>query len=276
MYECYITIGDWSEDGHNRYRVFQYFATHPVIEQQQGYYASVERTGIRFHGHSIGDPHEVCVEYQDGLINAFHIEMLRRYAQIDCSRAGDCGPSGFYPEPDEFAKFVLWFVGITIPGFEYERLKEVNTKSRDSEGHMSNTQWLTDHGDQVLNGWWCDKLNHQFGYGVFENRSYLRDSPPRWTFKEESGVKVLHKDNMALYGHYAARYPYDVALPPHHAMDQAWAWFKPVTREREPHPFYDPIKDWLEARNVNCLLIYGRIFFEDQTEATLFRMFHGQ
>lgn len=164
-----ITIGDWSQDGHNSYTCYDYTASHPVEEQQTAYYRSVETTGIRFHDGVSDDPNVVCAEYNDDVITGYHLEILRRYAKVDGTEFGDDGPDGFIPSREKFARMILWFIGQSLPGFRCEPLR--------CSDHLYG-RWARRNTEESvlpphpLNGWWNEGLNRQFGYGLFDNIRY--------------------------------------------------------------------------------------------------------
>ena len=169
-YECFITIGDWSEDGHNHYDVFSYQASHPIPEQQKAYLKSVKKTGVAFDHTNANGPYAMCVEWKSNVISPFHIELLRRHAGIDQSKAGDCGPGGFFATPEDMPPLILWFIGVSIPGFQFEDIRQIKVKEKVVEKgevpYYSPSAWLERSQGKILNGWW-GKLNHQFGYGCY-------------------------------------------------------------------------------------------------------------
>ena len=281
QYECFITIGDWSQDGHNSYDVFRYFASHPIPEQQDAYELTSQKTGLRLAGHDTENPHYICVEYKDNLIGAYHIELLRRHAQIDNSRMGDCGPYGFYPDATQMAEFTLWFISVSLPGFSYERLAKAQTKKWDAvEKYMDHTGWIEAAAEgKIFNGWWSPRLNEQIGYGIYDTGlSSFRGNPPhaKHTFKTDTCVKRLCKTNIDYYGGWARYYEYDVRLDRNRMTGgQPYSWYQPMGTSRPSIPYLDEIYAWLLERNVQSLMVFDRVFFESQSEAAMFKLFWG-
>lgn len=171
-----ITIGDWSQDGHNGYTCFDYTASHPVEAQRDAYHHSVAATGIRFHERGRDDPNVVCAAHDDDVVTGYHLEVLRRCAKVDGTEFGDDGPNGFIPSREKFARMILWFIGLSLPGFQHGALR------CSDERHG---RWARGGGGGIpippnpLNGWWNDNLNLQFGYGLFDNSRMLRPEPAR-------------------------------------------------------------------------------------------------
>lgn len=152
-----ISIGDWSEDGHNQYEEFVYSSNYPVDKLRQAYKDSCKLTGLQFNhnenytglkDHSnYGTKRHICTEYQDDSISSLAKKILNEHG-IDTHdfEQDACA--------DNFVNLILDFIALSMPkDFDYqeEAFKKSELKKIDP-----------------LNGWWNPQLNVQFGYGIFD------------------------------------------------------------------------------------------------------------
>ena len=150
-----ISIGDWSEDGHNQYEQFVFESNKPVEEIQQAYKDSCKLTGLQFNHnedytglnlnwqHPEYDDRQICTEYEDGEVSQFAKDILSTHG-LDV-------PEDFYEE--EFLQLLIDFIKLSLPDLE---LVEASFKRSELKEIPA------------LNGWWNDNLNVQFGYGLYE------------------------------------------------------------------------------------------------------------
>lgn len=154
-----ISIGDWSEDGHNKYEQLVFTSNKSVKEMQDAYKQSCKNTGIQFnHNQNYTDrpenngyssPYQIWTEYEDSGLSEEAKEILTVHGLL----TGDANidPDGY--DADEAAKLILNFIKLSLPDLEVE------------EATFKRSELDT---IEPLNGWWCKELNHQFGYGLFE------------------------------------------------------------------------------------------------------------
>lgn len=146
-----ITIGDWSDDGHGKSDEIIFESNATLKEMQDAYRQSCRTTGIQFHGYDHRNDYsngiEICVNYEDSSPPIKAVDIMIAYGIIDISEYGDdFDKEDFYFDGgEEFAEYIMKFIGISIPGFQFKKIS-----------------------DEIppLNGWWGD-LNHSFGYGLY-------------------------------------------------------------------------------------------------------------
>lgn len=145
-----LSIGDWSQDGHNVYREYYFKCNKPLDVVQEGYRQSCRDTGFQFHhrntqqDYSRGFP--LFTEYEEwSLPQKVYQEFISVFPK---------GDDYFYDREEEyvsvedtgsFAEMLMEFISLSIPGFKYEKVNS---------------------SDNNINGWWGN-LNHSFGYGLF-------------------------------------------------------------------------------------------------------------
>jgi hypothetical protein len=270
--EYYITIGDWSEDGHNHYTVFAYQANKPRVDQQAAYLRSVKKTGIRFsHENAINDPHMVCSEYKDSLVTSYQMELLRRHAQVDRTHMIANGRNGFYPSEKELADMILWFIGVSLPGFEYSGLRPIKIALWDSEEKYNNAgPWIDTNGSAHLNGWWNKngKMNCQFGYGLYEGNKFT--DTPRLSTWDGNGLLLLKK-KAANYGLVIYDYGHEWKLPKSFANNFKWQYGSHQGAIEEIIPIIGQFKNWFWFNGFDGILVYDRIYFKTRKQRDLFR-----
>lgn len=151
-----IVLGDWSHDGHNQSENFLFKTNYTQEQIQEAYRESCRKTGLQFHhkqwkeDYSDGTPlfteyeeYWVSKEVHDGLVGLGipeEIDLVTYDDEEDEEANYQCDGS------DHLVLIILWFISLSLPeDFKYEIIK-----------------------DDVpsINGWW-GKLNHQFGYGLF-------------------------------------------------------------------------------------------------------------
>jgi hypothetical protein len=151
-----ISIGDWSADGHEQCRYFTFKTDIPLKELQDAYRKSCQTSGLAFDHDTFGydDPNNICCEYEEYQIGAYHLMMLERaFGNLPLALEDDEKADGACLEPEEFAELILWFCKQSLPSFTYTAFKEKSNRSKTEQ--------------PAFNGWWGD-LNVQFGYGLFE------------------------------------------------------------------------------------------------------------
>ncbi len=169
MNKLKLTIGDWSEDGHNHYEVFVYESNKTVEEIQQAYKDSCKLTGLSFNGgedytglelhwnHPEFEARKIAVKYQDSEISKLAEEILKAHG-IDVWEGFDLTAfeEGENAPVDGVTHFIdLWlkFVKLSLPDLELEEASFKKSEVKDIP---------------AINGWWNPNLNSSFGYGLYE------------------------------------------------------------------------------------------------------------
>lgn len=70
MYQFYMTIGDWSGDGHGLNRSFLILSNAPVEIVREAHYRIKDVTGV--------DIEDICSEYEDDVIDAENVQQLQK------------------------------------------------------------------------------------------------------------------------------------------------------------------------------------------------------
>lgn len=147
----WLTIGDWSKDGHGQSKRFIISANKDVHAIRQAYKDSCRLTGLQFNDDEnyIDDDEQdhldearlICVEYHHNSLTAFQRETLDKF---NCPFvAWDLGAK-------KLAKLIMGFMSLSLSDFQYKFVK---------------TKGINPVED--INGYWNPELNVQFGYGVF-------------------------------------------------------------------------------------------------------------
>ena len=161
MSKVKLTIGDWSQDGHNEFEMFVYEVNKPVEEIRQAYKDSCKKTGLQFnhnenytglveHSNYKYTETRICTEYEDDKIREEAIEILKSF-DFDLSKYcnGDFG----FDDVEQFCELILDFIKLSLPDLTW---KEASFKKSDLKTI------------EPINGWWNESLNVQFGYGLFD------------------------------------------------------------------------------------------------------------
>lgn len=151
-----LSIGDWSEDGHNEYEQLVYNSNKSVTEIQQAYKDSCKLTGLQFnentnftglkeHGRgSYATKRHICCDYQEPNVSEFARKILEEH---------NINPKEDYSfDAEGFAELIIDFIKLSLPDLV---LDEASYKKSEL------------YNIDVINGWWNDNLNVGFGYGLF-------------------------------------------------------------------------------------------------------------
>lgn len=154
MNKIKITIGDWSQDGHNQSDEFAYNVNKSIPEMVAAYRASCQLTGLIFdcNENHTGIPgldwqnpetedRQIFVEYQQNELSDLAQDIL---AQHQLTLA---------PSPESMAEFMLKFIQLTLPDLTFEEASAKRSELKDLP---------------VLNGWWSKSCNESWGYGLYE------------------------------------------------------------------------------------------------------------
>ena len=70
MYQFYMTIGDWSDDGHGLNRSYLISSNAPVETVREAHYRIKDVTGV--------DVEDICSEYENDVIDAENVQRLQK------------------------------------------------------------------------------------------------------------------------------------------------------------------------------------------------------
>lgn len=154
-----LTIGDWSQDGHESYDEIYYCVNYAVSDIRQAYKDSCRKTGVQFnHNTNYVNPGEsniydqILTDYENNYIRPYEIEVLREHGVITDEYLNGHGleetDDGIcITEPEDVADIIMRFIALSMPeDFIYERQVTVC---------------------EPINGWWNSELNASFGYGIY-------------------------------------------------------------------------------------------------------------
>lgn len=175
MYKQYLVLGDWSGDGHSRSEKILLECNYPVKEVQQAYKDSCKLTGISFNinddytGRNLKDfrdwreneKYQIATGYQSPFIPKEAWEILKRfniedflqdyYGNLEEILKYAYTEEGFEIEETEmFVQIWIWFVKLSLP--------------EDCIFYIDRNQDTI----PVINGYWNENLNVQFGYGLYQ------------------------------------------------------------------------------------------------------------
>lgn len=158
-----VPVGDWSKDGHNQSIDYYVYCNYPVEQMRQAYKDTCKKIGLQMN-HSdnytgltnlkFRDPRCLLAEYEEPSISEEYVEILLEhgfdFARVDGERDDDDNYilQEAYFDSEGVLDLFMWFVSYSMPGdFVWEEYKI--------------------EAEPIV-GYWCDGLNHQIGYGVFE------------------------------------------------------------------------------------------------------------
>jgi len=151
-YKVKLTLGDWSEDGHEKSIEYIYLSNYPVEKIRQAYKDSCKLTGISFNHDedytglalTYGSDRQVWTGYEDSGISDTAYAILSKFGII--AENDDIDPD--FINPGEGADIIMKFISLSMP-------KDWSYSSLDND-------------IESINGWWNKELNVQFGYGLFD------------------------------------------------------------------------------------------------------------
>lgn len=158
-----IPVGDWSDDGHGKCDVYHFVCNYPVEDCRRAYIESCKKTGVQFHHGAHTFPYDrtnalngitICTEYEDyrisqnvlDILSAHGLDVIGFINRIDTFYVEEDEDGIVAPGSDIFACLIMEFIGLSLNGLRYELQKRPT----------------------VLNGFWNEELNVQFGYGLYD------------------------------------------------------------------------------------------------------------
>lgn len=139
-----VTIGDWSEDGHEKYDCFIVSTDTPVDEVQRAFIKTIEDHKLCVdNGHELDFLDDYGVYY----IQKKYCDVLNAIIpNLDKILNGELDENvPIYPS--DLVHILMEIAKVNLPNFEYEIKKGVS--------------------DIKFNGWWNETLNCGYGYGLW-------------------------------------------------------------------------------------------------------------
>lgn len=158
----YLVLGDWSDDGHGKYEKVLVESNKTVQEIQDAYKASCKLTGVSFNHNDDftgrkrdwreAKKYHIATEYDSGFQITDEAKQALRDAGYDVDKHLSFGMDEEDDQvEDNDAIFLhIWteFVKLSLPDLIINKIPE-------------------DESIPVINGYWNNNLNVQFGYGLY-------------------------------------------------------------------------------------------------------------
>jgi hypothetical protein len=162
MNKMYLVLGDWSDDGHGKYDKVLVESNKSVEEIQDAYKASCKLTGVSFNhnedfterkrNYKEKQKYQIATEYEQGFNVSDEAKQALRDAGFDVEKhfAYGMDEDNDQIEDNDVIFLYLWteFVKLSLPDLIINKIAE-------------------DNSIPVINGYWNDNLNVQFGYGLY-------------------------------------------------------------------------------------------------------------
>lgn len=162
MNKMYLVLGDWSDDGHGKYDKVLVESNKTVREIQDAYKASCRLTGVSFnHNEDFterkrssreANKYHIATDYEQGFDVSEEAKQALRDVGFDVDKhfAFGMDDEGDQIEDNDVIFLHLWteFVKLSLPDLIINKIPE-------------------DRGIPVINGYWNNNLNVQFGYGLY-------------------------------------------------------------------------------------------------------------
>lgn len=163
MNKMYLVLGDWSSDGHGKSEKVLVQSNKTVREIQDAYKASCRLTGVSFNDNDDFTGRErdwkekkkyhLFTEYQSGFEASSEAKQALKDAGYDVDKHFSFGmdEDGDQEENNDVVFLHIWteFVKLSLPDLILEVVPQ--------------TEKIP-----VINGYWDENLNVQFGYGLFD------------------------------------------------------------------------------------------------------------
>lgn len=151
-----LTLGDWSNDGHGKYKEYNYISNYEVSKIREAYKKSCKLTGLTFNNNenytgrdlNYGSWRKIWTEYESYQIKEEAVEILKEYGLDIVEMYGNSIviDNEYVLNEEEAADLIMKFISLSMPKYwtyELEQNKYENINSYNTE------------------------LNEQFGYGLF-------------------------------------------------------------------------------------------------------------
>lgn len=147
-----IVLGDWSDDGHGKTDKVLLEVNKTKVEMQNAYKNSCKTLGVSFNhnddftGIEPQNPNRlIAVEYDDSRIPLEAFNILKENG-FDLDFINYSDKDFIYIGEREFVELLMRFIRFSLPGFEWEYVKDET---------------------EYFNGYWDSNLNIQLGYGLY-------------------------------------------------------------------------------------------------------------
>lgn len=149
--KMYLTIGDWSGDGHSKYNKVLIKCNKTVDEIRQAYKDSVKLTGIAFDHRTPDARIRLFTKYEDCIISYENIKILKSHGCltdeiINTFEDGVDEYGTLQIVPDDFPRLFFSFIMLSIPDLIWSKIYD---------------------DIPSINGFYNKDLNVQFGYGLY-------------------------------------------------------------------------------------------------------------
>jgi len=154
MNKFYLVLGDWSDDGHGKSDKILLKSNKSVTEIQNAYKQSCKSTTCSFNhnddftgikrDYKESIKYCVCSEYQQTTLTP---EIIKIFKKQNCPFLKKLENDDYIVSQEIFVKLLMWFISLSLPDFKCEEIED---------------------DIPVLNGYWDNNLNVQFGYGLYD------------------------------------------------------------------------------------------------------------
>ena len=166
MHKMYLVLGDWSDDGHGKYDKVLMECNVPVKRVQDAYKKACKLTGVSFNNTDVftgqkrdyktARDYRIACEYDNSSIPGPAKEVLIKHGlTAELFKDFECGEdfntednTPFYLCRDGYIALWCWFIRLADPEIELKVAKATDAIP-------------------VINAYWNDNLNVQFGYGPY-------------------------------------------------------------------------------------------------------------
>lgn len=164
-----LVLGDWSDDGHGKYKDFLFDCNYDVSKIRQAYKDSCKKLGITFNHNedytglnlSYGNKRQIWTEYEEPQLSPFAFNILKengcfknifeneeiKDVYFENEEYNEEYDNLLYLDLKDAALLIMNFIALSMPNdFTYT---------------------LVEQEIEPINGYWNKDLNVQFGYGLF-------------------------------------------------------------------------------------------------------------
>ena len=165
MNKMYLVLGDWSDDGHGKHDKILLESNVSVKDIQDAYKASCKLTGVSFNhnedftetkrGWEEADKYRIACKYEDSQLSKFVFDILAKHG-LTKEMLEEWDTENIQDEEEDislitesYIQLWIWFVKLSLPSVAVIKIVEEKDNI------------------PVINGYWNDNLNVQFGYGLY-------------------------------------------------------------------------------------------------------------
>jgi hypothetical protein len=131
-----IVFGDWSDDGHGKYKRVTVSINITKEKMQDAYLSSCKKFGFNLD--------DACRDYEDSTMpdELYNILVKENYPDVERFDEDEYSKT---MDTEMFLEILMWWIKQSYPEFKWKKTKGIPT----------------------FNGYWDKKLNLSFGYGLF-------------------------------------------------------------------------------------------------------------